>query len=171
MKQILLDLTKKEKTVEITEDSEVFGLYVGRGEEKLESILEVVHKKPELQSITTIKAIVYDKAHFDMIGNLVIETGAHNTDAYLRIDVLLMDKEASARAVPSLEITEDSVKGGHGATVGQVDKEQLFYLRSRGLSETEAENMLVHGFVQELLDKIDDKQQRDKLAAMLSKQE
>lgn len=167
MKQILLDLTKAKQQLEITENSEVFGLYVGRGTDNLESVLEVIHKKPELQSNTTIKAIVYDKAHFDMIGNLVIETGARNTDAYLRIDVLLMDKEASARAVPSLEITEDSVKGGHGATVGQVDKEQLFYLRSRGLSEADAESVLVHGFVQELLDKIDNKQQKAKLAAML----
>ncbi|MCA9383849.1 SufD family Fe-S cluster assembly protein, partial [Candidatus Dojkabacteria bacterium] len=133
----------------------------------LETKLDVIHKKPRLVSNTAIKAIVYDEAKFDMIGNLVIETGAKFTDAYLRIDVLLMNDEAKARAVPSLEITEDDVKGGHGATVGQVDLEQLFYLQSRGIEIAQAEQILVEGFVQELLDKVQSKQDLQKLKSIL----
>lgn len=164
MKQIILDLNTDHQSIEITEDSEVLGLFVGHDLNKLTTKLEIIHNKPELSSLTMIKAVVYDQARFDMTGNLVINTGARNTDAYLRIDVLLMSDEASARAVPSLEITEDSVKGGHGATVGQVDAEQLFYLRCRGLSQPQAEHLLVTGFIQELIDKIEDKEMAEKLS-------
>ncbi|KXK26135.1 MAG: FeS cluster assembly protein SufD [candidate division WS6 bacterium OLB20] len=167
MKQIILDLSQPEQTVEITENSELIGLFVGRDSEKLSSLLKVVHKKPELQSLTSIKAVVYDDAYFDMEGMLVIETGARNTDAYLRIDVLLMSEQAGARAVPSLEITEDNVKGGHGATVGQIDREQLFYLTSRGLPRSQAETLLVEGFVQELLDRIEDETVREQFAQVV----
>lgn len=151
MKQIILDLTKEYQAIEISEDTEVIGLFVGKSDRKLVSSLDIIHKKPNLTSLTKIKAVVFDKSRFDMTGNLIIETGARNTDAYLRIDVLLMDKTASARAVPSLEITEDSVKGGHGATVGQVDQEQLFYLQARGLNKKEAENTLVDGFISDVI--------------------
>lgn len=163
MKQIILNLNKKNKTIEITEDTEILGLFIGKGDEKLETNLEVVHKKPRLRSNTLVKAVIYDKSKFDMTGNLVIEKGARNTDAYLRIDALIMDETASARAVPSLEITEDSVKGGHGATVGQVDKEQLFYLRSRGLSKKAAEETLVEGFIKDLIDMVEMESDKKKL--------
>jgi Fe-S cluster assembly protein SufD len=154
MKQIILDLQQNYHKIEITEDTEIYGLFVGKGVQKIVSKLDVIHKKPNLVSNTTIKAVVYDQSKFDMEGNLVIDTGAKNTDAYLRIDVLIMDSSASARAVPSLEITEDSVKGGHGATVGEIDKEQLFYLRSRGLSEDIAKQTLAEGFIKDIRDKM-----------------
>jgi len=167
MKQIILDLTKPDQTIEVTEDAELIGLFVGRGNKSLSSLLKVVHRKPHLNSLTSIKAIVYDDAYFDMEGMLVIETGAADTDAYLRIDVLLMSDEARARAVPSLEITEDSVKGGHGATVGQIDREQLFYLTSRGLPLAEAEALLVEGFVRELIERVADEAEQRKLLEMV----
>ncbi|MCA9380377.1 SufD family Fe-S cluster assembly protein [Candidatus Dojkabacteria bacterium] len=154
MKRIILDLTKPKIEILINEDTEIYGVFVGKDEIQLKSELTVTHLKPNLKSLTIVKAVVFDISSFDMIGNLVIKTGAKNTDAYLRLDALIMSSEASARVIPSLEITENDVKGGHGATVGQVDQEQLFYLQSRGLSHKQSEELLVEGFLSNIIDKI-----------------
>lgn len=154
MKKILLDLTKPNQDIEITQDSEIYGLFVGKKDESLVTRLSIIHKKPNLKSLTMIKAVVYDHSNFDATGNLIIQKGAKHTDAYLRLDALIMSEDASARVVPGLEITENDVKGGHGATVGMVDKEQLFYLQSRGLDQAQAEKLLVVGFLYDITQKI-----------------
>jgi Fe-S cluster assembly protein SufD len=154
MKKIILDLTRQNTTIQITEDTEIYGLFVGKGETLSNSNLTVIHNKPNLKSLTIVKAVVFDKSKFDMTGNLIINKGAKFTDAYLRLDALIMSTEASARVIPSLEITENDVKGGHGATVGQVNQEQLFYLQSRGLSKQKAEEVLVEGFLADIIKKI-----------------
>jgi Fe-S cluster assembly protein SufD len=167
MKQIILDLTH-DNTIEISEDTELIGLFIGKNSDKIVSRLDVIHKKPHLKSLTLVKAVVYDKARFDLEGKLIIQKGAKLTDAYLRIDVLLMSEGATARAVPSLEITEDDVKGGHGATIGQVDAEQMFYLTNRGLSAQQSEKLLIEGFVQDLLQKVKSEPDRKLLKAQLA---
>ena len=115
MKQVVLDLTKPNQQVEITEDTEVLGLFEGRGDDQLKTNLDIVHKKPYLTSRVFIKAVVFDRANFDIEAKMVIERGATQTDSYLKVDALIMDETAKARAVPSLEISEDNVKGGHGS--------------------------------------------------------
>lgn len=154
MKTKVIDLTIPDQIIEITEDTELLGLFIGRNDDLLSNKISVVHNSPNLQSLTRIKAVVYDKSRFDLEGLLIINKGAENTDAYLRIDVLIIGTKASARAIPSLEITEESVKGGHGATVGNIDEEHLYYLQSRGLSASMAEKMLVEGFIKDISDRI-----------------
>lgn len=147
-----IDLTKDK--VEITENNaQYLCLFVGKKGDALKNAINFVHKNPDITSNILIKAILFDNAKFDLFANLVIETGAKRTDAYLKIDVLLMSDRASATAIPSLEITEDEVKGGHGATIGPVDQEQLFYLESRGLNKELAETTLAEGFVQDIINK------------------
>lgn len=163
MKQIIIDLTTEDQTIEITEDTELLGLAVLRNKEQLTKLFDIVHNSPHLKSLSFIKAVVYDQARFDMEAKLIINKGAKLTDAYLKIDVLLMGKQATARAVPSLEITEDDVKGGHGATIGQLDQEQMFYLQSRGLNTKEAEQQLVTGFIQDLIEKVKEEADKQKL--------
>ena len=155
MKKIILDLREPKIDIEIFEDTEIYGIFVGHGEDLSNSELTVIHNKPHLKSLTVVKAVVFDNSKFDMIGNLVINKGAKFTDAYLRLDALIMSTDASARVIPSLEITENDVKGGHGATVGQVNQEQLFYLQSRGLDKKKAENLLVDGFLADIIKNID----------------
>jgi Fe-S cluster assembly protein SufD len=70
----------------------------------------------------------------------------------------MLSKQARADVVPALEIMENDVKGGHGATVGQVDEEELFYLMSKGLSRSQATRVLVSGFLRDVTDKIQDQQ-------------
>src|SRR5690606_25132634 len=102
-------------------------------DDKLISRIEFVHSKPGITSRINIKAVLYDKSKFDFEGVLVIPKGASNTDSYLKIDCLVLSEHASARAIPSLEILEDEVKAGHGATIGYVDEDMMTYLTSRGL--------------------------------------
>lgn len=163
MKQLILDLNQGYNKIEISEDTEIIGLFIGKDKQQIETRLDIVHKKPRLKSLTVVKAVVYDESRFDMTGDLIIEKGAKFTDAYLKIDVLIVDPTASARAVPSLEITEDDVKGGHGATIGQLDKEQLFYLQSRGLSHRQAEKVLIEGFISDIFAMVETEADKKKL--------
>ncbi len=147
MHKIKLDLTKTENIIEITQDTELVGLFIGRNEDNVKTNLRIIHKNPHLKSRVNIKAIVFDKARFDLEGMLRIEKGAVDTDTYLKIDCLVMSEGAFARAVPSLEILESEVKGGHGATIGYLDPEMLYYMKSRGLSQKQSEDALVAAFI------------------------
>jgi Fe-S cluster assembly protein SufD len=150
MQKAILDLTKTEQTIEITEDTQLLGLFVGHNDEEVKSRLNIIHRKPNLTSRINIKAVVFDKANFDLEAKLLIDDGASNSDTYLKVDALIMDDGARARAVPSLEIKEDNVKGGHGATVGQVNREQVHYMMSRGFSKPDAEKLIVEAFIQDI---------------------
>ncbi len=162
------DLTKDK--IEVTENNaQYLCLFIGKKGDAVKSAINFVHKNPDITSNILIKAILFDNSKFDVFANLIIETGAKRTDAYLKIDVLLMSERASATAIPSLEITEDEVKGGHGATIGPVDKEQLFYLESKGLSKSVAEATLAQGFIQELLNKFDHDNLPEELKQQLKK--
>jgi len=155
MKTIVVDLTKPYQEIEIIEDTEILGLFEGHGDDQIKASLDIVHKKPHLTSRVAIKAVVFNQAKFDLEAKMVIEKGATQTDSYLKVDALMMSDGAKARAVPSLEIYEDNVKGGHGATVGQVNKDQIHYLRSRGFSEQAAEELIVDAFIVEIRSRIE----------------
>ena len=84
-------------------------------------------------------------------GIIRVSPGAQRTDAYQTNRNLLLSDEASAHALPNLEIEADDVRCSHGATVGQLEEEALFYLQSRGLSRRRAERLVVRGFLQDVL--------------------
>jgi Fe-S cluster assembly protein SufD len=147
MTKIQIDLTKPENIIEVEDDCEIVGLFIGKGDANIKTSLKIIHRKPHLTSRVNIKAIVFDKARFDLEGMLRIEKGAVDTDTYLKIDCLVMSDNAYARAVPSLEILESEVKGGHGATIGYLDPEMLYYIKSRGLSQKRSEETLVAAFI------------------------
>lgn len=147
MKQITLDLTKPEINIEITEDSQINGLFIGKNNEEIKTKITITHSLPHLVSRVKIKAVVFDNSNFDLEGLLKINKGASGTDTYLKIDCLVMSPNAKARAIPSLEIKEDEVKGGHGATIGYLDPYQVNYLKSKGISNKNAEDLLVEAFI------------------------
>lgn len=147
MKTIEIDFTVPEQIIEVVEDSNIVGKYIGIGDNELSTKIVILHKNCYITSRINIKAVVFDKAKFDFEGLLRIEKGAVGTDTYLKIDCLVMNENASARAIPSLEIMESEVKGGHGATIGYLDPQQIYYLKSHGLSRLETENLLVNAFL------------------------
>lgn len=162
MKQLIIDVTNNQE-IEITEDTQILGLYLGKNNQKVNAQIKIIHKKPNLHSSTLIKTVLFDQAEFNLLGDIIIKKGAYLTDAYLKMDVLIMSPNAKATAVPSLEITENNVKGGHGATISRLDPEQIFYLQTRNLQKKEAESVLVEGFILDLIRKITDLNVQKKL--------
>lgn len=126
-----------------------------------------LHKKPNTKANIFIKGVLKDWAGFDYRGLIKIEKKAQQTNSHLSDHTLILSKEAKAVMTPSLEIEADDVKASHEATVGQIDKEQVFYLMSRGLSKKEAEKMIVQGFLGSIIGRVKDSSVKDKLRGII----
>jgi Fe-S cluster assembly protein SufB len=107
---------------------------------------KVIHAAPDTTSTITSKSISKDGGRAAYRGLLKVGKGAERSKAFVRCDALLLDEQSRSDTYPSIEIDEERVDIGHEATVSKVSDEQLFYLQSRGLSETEAKTMIVNGF-------------------------
>ena len=109
------------------------------------------HTQPDCTSHQLHKAIVDDEARAVFNGRIFVRRGAHGTDARQQSRNLLLSEKARVDTKPQLEIDADDVKCAHGAAVGQLDPEELFYLQSRGLNDQAARNLLTYGFAADLL--------------------
>ena len=105
------------------------------------------HKVEGTRGRVTVKAVAGKGSNVKVFGMIKIRKEAQNTDDYLELRVLTLDKTSRAVAEPELEIEANNVKASHGASVGPVDKEQLLYLKSRGLSEERAVEQIVSGWL------------------------
>ncbi len=114
----------------------------------------VEHIAPSCRSNQQFKAVLEGESRFSFEGKIAVRPIAQKTESYQSSKCLVLSDKAAAYAKPNLEIFADDVKASHGATVAQPDEEELFYLRSRGLSAPESKNLLVNGFCRELLDQI-----------------
>ena len=108
---------------------------------------EVIHRAPDTFSRTLARGVLDGDASANYEGRVGIEKGAKNSDADLSERVILLSPRARAKAIPRLEVLENEVKAGHGATVGKIDEDQLFYLASRGLAREDAKKLIVRGFL------------------------
>lgn len=121
------------------------------------------HQAPECTSDLLYKGALQDKSRLVWRGMIQVDQDAQKTDGYQRNDNLILSESARADSIPGLEILADDVKCSHGATVGRVDDEQVFYARSRGLTRKEAMRMIVAGFFQQVFDRISIDSVRDAL--------
>lgn len=112
------------------------------------------HQAPQCRSMQLFKGAVDDVARSSFEGKILVRQIAQQTNAFQLNNNLLLGERAMAYSKPNLEIFADDVKASHGSTVGQIDAEHLFYLRTRGFSVAEAKNLLVYGFCQEVIDLI-----------------
>lgn len=112
------------------------------------------HQAPHCRSTQLFKNALDDASHSSFEGKILVQQAAQKTEAFQLNNNLLLSDKAKADSKPNLEIFADDVKASHGATVGQLDSEQLFYLKTRGYSEQTAKNLLVYGFCKEVLDLI-----------------
>lgn len=133
---------------------EIVGLVLGKGSDEKSLEAYITHAAPNTKSNVNVRAVLRDRSSFAFRGNVKIEKGAKGADAYLRSDALLFDEAKMGDDTPALEILEPDVKAGHAATIGKVDEQMLFYLMSRGLSKKQAEKMLIDGFIEPILEKI-----------------
>jgi Fe-S cluster assembly protein SufD len=109
---------------------------------------------PNCASREIFRAVVDDRAHSVFQGRIIVRPQAQKTDAKMMTRALLLSDEAEADNKPELEIFADDVTCGHGATTGALDESLLFYLRARGLSEKEAQALLIQAFVGEAIETI-----------------
>ena len=134
--------------------SDMLGLYFGDGDQHFDHNTSQDHVAPNAGSDLLYKGALDDSSRAVFRGIIRVHPGAQGTDAYQTNRNLLLSDEARADSLPNLEIEADDVKCSHGATVGQLDAEALFYLLSRGLSRHQAERLVVIGFLGDVLAKL-----------------
>jgi Fe-S cluster assembly protein SufD len=147
--------------------SRVTGAYFADGDQHLDYDTFQEHIAPNTESDFAFKGALREEARAVWRGMIRVEPDAQKTNAYQENRNLLLSEKAHADSIPGLEIMANDVRCTHGATIGRVDKEQLFYLMARGLSRAEAERLIVRGFFQDILDRIDLEPVRDALGAAL----
>src|SRR3990167_6249059 len=130
------------------------GLYLPGGEQHLDNQTCIEHLAPYCTSRERYKGVIGGRGHGVFDGRIIVRPGAIKTDASQTIKNLLLSATAQANAQPRLEIFADDVKCAHGAAVGQLDRQAIFYLRSRGLDEPAARALLTYAFVGEMLEAI-----------------
>jgi Fe-S cluster assembly scaffold protein SufB len=146
--------TELEYTVTLAEPGasvNIQGLFLGNKEENLVAKITVVHAAPQTQSEVVIKSALTGRAKVDIHGLVKIEPGAKGTQTWLAAHLLLLSDKAKGLAIPSLEILENDVKAGHATTVGRLNDMELFYLMSRGLPRYAAKQLIVSGFLQDMI--------------------
>ena len=146
-----LTVTLTDENIETTID----GLYVVAGTQHTDSHTVIDHQKPHCKSFQLYKGILDDRSRAVFNGKVFVRPGALLTDARQLNKNLLLSPEAHVDTKPELEIFADDVKCSHGATVGQLEPEELFYLASRGLSPEKARSLLTFGFAEDVISKIE----------------
>ena len=161
------DLTRRQIFVRMTGDEakvSLGGLALIDGDRRADTTLQVVHAAPRGTSREFYRAIVDDDAIGVFQGKIIVERAAQKTDGAMKSQAILLSPRAQMNEKPELEIFADDVVCGHGATVGSLDPEQVFYLRSRGIPESDAKAMLLEAFGGESIDRIEDELLIERLA-------
>ena len=135
-------------------DCTLNGLYLANGRRLIDNHTTIRHASPHCSSHELYKGILDDEARAVFNGKIVVAIDAQKTDAKQTNKALLLSEDAQINTKPELEIFADDVKCTHGATVGQLDEDALFYLRARGLAEEQARSVLIHAFASDLLNRI-----------------
>lgn len=130
------------------------GLFVGSGKQHLDNYMHVEHASPHCSSRQFYNGILDDHSHGVFHGRIVVHKDAQKTDAKQTNRNLLLSDSAQIDTKPQLEIYADDVKCTHGATIGQIEENALFYLRSRGIEEIAARRLLLMAFASECLDRM-----------------
>jgi Fe-S cluster assembly protein SufD len=133
---------------------ETNGVNLLNGRQHADTTLYLDHAVPNCSSREIFRAVVDDRGHSVFQGRIIVQPKAQKTDAKMMTRALLLSDEAEADNKPELEIFADDVTCGHGATTGALDESLLFYLRARGLSEKEAQALLIQAFVGEAIESI-----------------
>jgi len=151
-------------------DCTLNGLYLGDGQRLVDNHTVIDHAKPHCGSREVYKGILADHARAVFNGKIIVRPDAQKTDAKQTNKALLLSEDAQINTKPQLEIFANDVKCTHGAAVGQMDDEAIFYLRARGLSHDEARNLLVHAFAGDVLNRMPLEALREHVEAVLLRQ-
>jgi Fe-S cluster assembly protein SufD len=147
----------------------VTGAYATHGRQHIDFDTTQEHVAPNTTSDLAFRGVLQDRSSAVWKGNIIVDPGAQKTDAFQESRNLLISKRAHADAIPGLEIQANDVRCTHAAAVAQVDPEQLFYLRSRGLREEVAKQLVIEGFLSALVERFERGPVREVLADVLER--
>ncbi|MBN1117919.1 MAG: Fe-S cluster assembly protein SufD [Bacteroidales bacterium] len=146
-----------------------YGLFLSDGNQHMSTFTNIHHAKPHCTSDQLVKGILNDTSTGAFNGKIYVDKGAIKTEAYQRNNNILLSKTAKMNTKPQLEIYNDDVKCSHGATIGQLDTNALFYIRSRGIVYEEARHLLMYAFANEVIGKIKLEALRERMIDMVDR--
>ena len=150
-------------------DTNLFGMVIADNKQEVDNITFIDHKHPHCNSNELFKYVLDGEAKCSFIGRILVRDGAVKTDAHQTDRNLCLTDKARMIARPELEIYADDVKCSHGATVGQLDQNALFYMRTRGIPEDEARMLLMFAFMGDVIENIRIEPLRDRLKHLIEK--
>ncbi len=150
-------------------EGKVTGAFVPHARQHVDFDTTQEHAAPNTFSDLAFRGILSDRSSAVWRGVIKVDPGAQQTDAFQECRNLLLSKRAHVDAIPGLEILANDVRCTHAAAIAQIDKEQLFYLRSRGLPEPQAQRLVIEGFMAELVERFEEGQTREILAGALER--
>ncbi len=140
--RIVVDVTLHEHS-----NLDLYAVQLGSGTQTVEIITTVTHAQQNAVSNQQVRSILSGNATGSYLGKVAVARDAQHTDSVQSVKAMLLDRTATANAKPELEIYADDVKCAHGATVGELDKDAMFYLMARGLPPAEAKKLLLQAFI------------------------
>ena len=150
--------------------SDMLAITVARGDQEFDQRTLQDHLKADTTSDLLYKNVLNDNARTVFSGLIKVEPGAHRTDAYQKVRNLLLSDDAEANSMPGLEILADDVRCTHGATSGQIEPEELFYLKSRGIDDLAAKQLIARGFLNEVVARLPEAELSEYLQKQLENQ-
>ena len=144
------------------------GLYVGTEDQHIDNHTSIDHARPNCHSDELYKGILDDRAHGVFNGRIMVRPDAQKTNAIQSNNSVLLSDQASIDTKPQLEIFADDVRCTHGATIGQLDDDAYFYLRSRGIDKLTARKLLIYAFASDVIDRVEIEPVRAYLADLLA---
>lgn len=150
-------------------DGKVTGAYASHRRQHVDFDTTQEHGAPHTTSDLAFRGVLQDRSHAVWRGNIIVDPGAQQTDAFQESRNLLLSRRAHADAIPGLEIQANDVRCTHAAAIAQIDADQLYYLRSRGLREEVANRLVIEGFLAELVERFEKGPVRDVLADALER--
>ena len=150
-------------------ETHLYGLCIADRQQRVDNLTYIRHRVRDCQSTELFKYVLDQQARGSFVGRILVEQGADRTDAHQTDRNLCLTPEARMVARPELEIYADDVKCSHGATVGQLDQQALFYMRTRGIPEAEARLLLMFAFMSDVIDGIRIEPLKDRLKHLVEK--
>jgi Fe-S cluster assembly protein SufD len=166
------ELTRNEVVMDFAGDGavgHVAGAVMAKGQAHVDNTVFVTHGAEGCESRQVFKNVLCDKARGIFQGKIYVRPAGQKTDGYQISQAVLLNDGAEFSAKPELEIYADDVKCSHGSTTGRLDETAMFYLRSRGVPQPEAEAMLVAAFAEEAFEEIDDEALADAMRAHVAR--
>ena len=148
-------------------EANIYGAYICAGQEKMKIAVDMHHRVPHCNSRQLFKGIAGGSSKVDFYGKIIVAKDAQRTEAYQENHNLLLSDGAKVDTKPQLEIYADDVKCSHGATIGRLNEEEQFYMRSRGITLEDAKVLQMISFVAPVLENIEGEAEREEITAAL----